>query len=157
MSACGDRRIGLALSGGGLRAVAFHLGCLRALHRLGILDRVEVISTVSGGSVIGACLHAHAGDFPSFETKIRTLLARGLAGPMRRKLFSLLGLKITAAFVLVSAVAACVSCLRLLVKGLGVVTTKSIAGGLERLRSGLLFIDLRAALRSWKPSSTSGS
>ena len=133
MTAVGDRKIGLALSGGGLRAVAFHLGCLRALHRLGILDRVEVISTVSGGSVIGACLHAHTGDFPSFEKKIRTLLARGLAGPMRRKLFSSLGLKIIATFVVVSAVAACVSLLRLLVKGLAFVAPKSIAGRWKRL------------------------
>jgi NTE family protein len=133
MNEPGERKIGLALSGGGLRAVAFHLGCLRALNRLGILDRIEVISTVSGGSVIGACLHAHTGDFASFEAKIRTLLTRGLAGPMRRKLLSLLGLKIIAAFVLVGAVAACVSFLRLLVKGLGLVAPRSIAGHWERL------------------------
>jgi NTE family protein len=133
MIAVGDCKIGLALSGGGLRAVAFHLGCLRALHRLGILDRVEVISTVSGGSVIGACFHAHAGDFPTFEKKIRTLLAGGLAGPMRRKLFSLLGLKIIATFLLVSSVAVCVSFVRLLVKALGIAAPKSIAGRLKRL------------------------
>ena len=92
-----------------------------------------MISTVSAGSVIGACLHAHTGDFPSFEKKIRTLLARGLAGPMRRKLFSSLGLKIIATFVVVSAVAACVSLLRLLVKGLAFVAPKSIAGRWKRL------------------------
>ena len=40
--------IGLALSGGGSRAIAFHLGCLRALHDLGVLEKVGVISTVSG-------------------------------------------------------------------------------------------------------------
>src|SRR5712675_392717 len=67
-------RIGLALSGGGSRAIAFHLGCLRALNRLGLLERVAVLSTVSGGSVIGAYFHAHRGDFASFETKIRALL-----------------------------------------------------------------------------------
>ncbi len=133
MTAVGDRKIGLALSGGGLRAVAFHLGCLRALHRLGILDRLEVISTVSGGSVIGACLHAHTGDFPSFEKKIQMLLARGLIGPMRRKLFSSLGLKIIATFVLVSVVAAGVSFLRLLMKGLAFVAPRSIAGRWNRL------------------------
>ena len=48
------RHIGLSLSGGGSRAIAFHLGCLRALHDRGILDQVRVISTVSGGSIIGA-------------------------------------------------------------------------------------------------------
>ena len=41
------RRIGLALSGGGSRAIAFHLGCLRALHDYGLLDDVDVISAVS--------------------------------------------------------------------------------------------------------------
>ena len=133
MNEVGERKIGLALSGGGSRAVAFHLGCLRALNRLGILNRVEVISTVSGGSVIGACLHAHTGDFASFEVKMRTLLALGLAGPMRRKLFSLLGLKITAAFVLVGAVAVCVALLRLLVKGLGLVAPGAMTGRWERL------------------------
>lgn len=46
--------IGLALSGGGSRAMAFHLGCLRALDDVGILDQIRVLSTISGGSVIGA-------------------------------------------------------------------------------------------------------
>ena len=46
--------IGLALSGGGSRAMAFHLGCLRALNDLGLLERVGVLSTISGGSLIGA-------------------------------------------------------------------------------------------------------
>ena len=80
-------KIGLALSGGGARAIAFHLGCLRALNRLGLLEQVVVLSTVSGGSVIGAYFHAHinsgSGDFASFEANIRDLLARGLA---RRRL-----------------------------------------------------------------------
>ena len=44
--------IGLALSGGGSRAMAFHLGCLRALNDLDILDRIGVLSTISGGSVM---------------------------------------------------------------------------------------------------------
>jgi hypothetical protein len=32
--------IGLALSGGGSRAIAFHLGCLRALQERGVLQKV---------------------------------------------------------------------------------------------------------------------
>lgn len=44
-------KIGLALSGGGYRAAAYHIGTLRALHKLGILDKVDVISSVSGGSI----------------------------------------------------------------------------------------------------------
>lgn len=48
------KRIGLALSGGGYRAAAYHIGTLRALNKLGILDNVDVISSVSGGSIISA-------------------------------------------------------------------------------------------------------
>jgi predicted acylesterase/phospholipase RssA len=53
-AANGSQFIALALSGGGSRAIAFHLGCLRALHDRGVLDKVRVISSVSGGSVIAA-------------------------------------------------------------------------------------------------------
>lgn len=49
-----NKRIGLALSGGGYRAAAYHIGTLRALHKLGILDKVDVISSVSGGSITAA-------------------------------------------------------------------------------------------------------
>jgi NTE family protein len=47
-------RIALALSGGGFRASIFHLGLLRRLAELGWLPDVDVISTVSGGSIVGA-------------------------------------------------------------------------------------------------------
>jgi predicted acylesterase/phospholipase RssA len=46
--------LGLALSGGGSRAAAFHRGTLWALHELGLVELVERVSTVSGGSVFGA-------------------------------------------------------------------------------------------------------
>jgi predicted acylesterase/phospholipase RssA len=46
--------VGLALSGGGSRAAAFHLGTVRALLDLGLLPTIDVISTVSGGSIFGA-------------------------------------------------------------------------------------------------------
>ncbi len=47
-------RIGLALSGGGFRASLFHIGVLARLAELDLLRRVEVLSCVSGGSIIGA-------------------------------------------------------------------------------------------------------
>ncbi len=47
-------KIGLALSGGGFRASIFHLGVIRRLEELGIMKDVSVLSTVSGGSIIGA-------------------------------------------------------------------------------------------------------
>src|SRR5436309_4048405 len=52
-------RLGLALSGGGFRAAFFHLGVLAHLAEIGELRRVEVISTVSGGSIIGALYYLH--------------------------------------------------------------------------------------------------
>lgn len=77
-------KIGLALSGGGSRAMAFHLGCLRALHRHGVLDKVHVISTVSGGSVIGALYATTDGPFTAFEARVRAVLERGLFWPAVR-------------------------------------------------------------------------
>jgi len=47
-------KIGLALSGGGFRASIFHLGIIRRLEELGIMKKVSVISSVSGGSIIAA-------------------------------------------------------------------------------------------------------
>ena len=47
------KKIGLALSGGGFRASLFHLGTLSALAEIGKLKDISVISTVSGGSIIG--------------------------------------------------------------------------------------------------------
>ncbi|PTV96562.1 NTE family protein [Rhodobacter aestuarii] len=44
--------IGLALSGGGFRAALFHLGALRRLVELGVLTKLDRISSVSGGSIV---------------------------------------------------------------------------------------------------------
>lgn len=47
-------KTGLALSGGGFRASYFHIGVLAALAENGKLKDIEVISCVSGGSILGA-------------------------------------------------------------------------------------------------------
>ncbi len=52
-------KLGLTLSGGGFRAAFFHVGVLAQMARLGLLRHVEVISTVSGGSIIGALYYLH--------------------------------------------------------------------------------------------------
>ncbi|WP_250634272.1 patatin-like phospholipase family protein [Pinirhizobacter soli] len=49
-------RIGLALSGGGIRSATFCLGLIRALARNGVLHRFDYLSTVSGGGYIGSML-----------------------------------------------------------------------------------------------------
>lgn len=54
-----EKKLGLALSGGGFRAAFFHLGVLAQMADQGLLRTVEVISTVSGGSIIGALYYLH--------------------------------------------------------------------------------------------------
>lgn len=50
----GAPRIGLALSGGGIRSATFCLGLLRGLAQNGLLKRFDYLSTVSGGGYVGA-------------------------------------------------------------------------------------------------------
>jgi NTE family protein len=50
---------GLALSGGGHRAAFFHIGVLARLADLDMLRGVRVLSTVSGGSIVGALYYMH--------------------------------------------------------------------------------------------------
>ncbi|MBL7796726.1 MAG: patatin-like phospholipase family protein, partial [Saprospiraceae bacterium] len=47
-------KVGLALSGGGFRAALFHVGVFARLAELDLLRHVEVLSCVSGGSIVGA-------------------------------------------------------------------------------------------------------
>jgi predicted acylesterase/phospholipase RssA len=47
-------KIGLGLSGGGFRASLYHIGVLAKLAELDVLRQVEVLSCVSGGSIVGA-------------------------------------------------------------------------------------------------------
>ena len=44
--------VGLALSGGGFRAMLFHLGSFWRLNELGMLPKLSRISGVSGGSLL---------------------------------------------------------------------------------------------------------
>jgi len=50
--------IGIALSGGGFRAMLFHAGAFARLNELGILFRTKRISSVSGGSIAAGHLAA---------------------------------------------------------------------------------------------------
>jgi NTE family protein len=48
--------IGLALSGGGFRATLFHLGAAWRLNELGLLSRLDTVSSVSGGSILSGLM-----------------------------------------------------------------------------------------------------
>ena len=49
----------LCLSGGGVRSASFNLGVLKGLHEIGILNSMDYLSTVSGGSYIAAWYMVH--------------------------------------------------------------------------------------------------
>ncbi|MEM7322967.1 MAG: patatin-like phospholipase family protein [Actinomycetota bacterium] len=90
---------GLALSGGGFRAMLFHVGSLRRLNELGALDPLHRISSVSGGSLTSARLAldwqrivgpaAVASGFDDFQKRVfdfagkRIDIASGLVGIVR--------------------------------------------------------------------------
>lgn len=90
-------KLGLALSGGGFRASLFHVGVLAQLAERDILRSVEVISTVSGGSIIGALYYLHvkrlleassdkqivAGDFIQIVKRIEDEFLQGVQRNLR--------------------------------------------------------------------------
>ncbi len=78
---------GLCLSGGGFRATLFHLGVMRALHKVGLLGRIDAISAVSGGSILAAAYglavaqaekNSTPFDFESFAQSIVRCASRGI-------------------------------------------------------------------------------
>jgi NTE family protein len=73
------KRVGLALSGGGFRAAAFHLGVMRKLKELNLLDKIDVLSCVSGGSIAGGHLAANWGRADVLETLATYLSTRSIA------------------------------------------------------------------------------
>lgn len=77
--------IGICLSGGGFRAALFHLGALRRLHELGVLDQITTFSSVSGGSIIAAHLATLPRPITDWEAQVsapfRSLTARNLRTP----------------------------------------------------------------------------
>jgi NTE family protein len=78
-------RIGLALSGGGFRATAFGLGCLRALHDRDLLKHVSVVSGISGGSILTAMWAYGPQDFSTFDDTVVELLRKGLQGELIKR------------------------------------------------------------------------
>lgn len=77
-------KIGLCLSGGGYRAMLFHLGTLWRLNELGLLRELDRISSVSGGSITSAVLGMNwsrlgfdaAGVAQNFEREVVTPVRR---------------------------------------------------------------------------------
>ena len=68
-------KLGLALSGGGFRASLYHIGVLARLADEDELRRVEVLSCVSGGSIVGT----------HYYLELRSLLERKPDGEITRE------------------------------------------------------------------------
>jgi predicted acylesterase/phospholipase RssA len=94
-----EGKLGLALSGGGFRAAIYHIGVLAALAEQDILKDVEVISCVSGGSIIGAfyylklkkCLESQADGSVNYVEIVQQIEKEFLAGVqtnLRMQVFS---------------------------------------------------------------------
>ena len=74
----------------------FHLGCLRALHDLDLLNRVQVTSSVSGGAVISAMYTYSSDPFQVFDrARCRALTSWTLPRHPSRDVQSGLDLKST--------------------------------------------------------------
>jgi len=96
----GSERSGVALclSGGGFRAALFHLGALRRLNQLGVLSKVDTITSVSGGSIISAHVAERVRPWPEpgdvyakWEEDVaepfRTFVSRDLrTGPLLKRM-----------------------------------------------------------------------
>lgn len=77
--------LALALSGGGYRAAAFHLGALIRLNEAGLLKRVDQVSSVSGGSIVAGTLGLHWSNL-NFDRNGVAANLDAVIGPVRRLL-----------------------------------------------------------------------
>src|SRR6185436_14474852 len=76
--------IGLCLSGGGYRAMLFHVGTIWRLNEVGYLPKLELISSVSGGSITAAAT-ALAWDRLTFDERgVAPEFERAVVEPVRR-------------------------------------------------------------------------
>lgn len=79
--AVGKRKgIGLALSGGGYRAMLFHVGVIIRLNELGLLYRLSRVSSVSGGSITAAVLGMNWTKLEFKPTTGKVRIASNLSG-----------------------------------------------------------------------------
>jgi NTE family protein len=76
--------LALCLSGGGYRAMLFHVGAILRLNELGILPDLKRVSSVSGGSVTAGLLGLNWKKLTFDSSKRATNLSRLLVEPLQR-------------------------------------------------------------------------
>ena len=76
--------IALSLSGGGYRAMLFHVGSLWRLYETGLLGRMERISSVSGGSITAAVVGRGWTNLQPGAAPDRVRFEKHVVNPIRR-------------------------------------------------------------------------
>jgi NTE family protein len=76
--------VALCLSGGGYRAMLFHVGALWRLNELGYLPKLDRISSVSGGSITAATLGRGWGRLQFDAHGVSPAFAAEVVAPLRR-------------------------------------------------------------------------
>lgn len=76
--------IGLCLSGGGYRAMIYHVGAIIRLNELGFLPRISEIASVSGGSITAGLLALRWQNLRFDEHGRATNLDEVFVAPLRR-------------------------------------------------------------------------
>jgi NTE family protein len=75
--------IALCLSGGGYRAMLFHLGGLWRLNELGLLPELDRVSAVSGGALTASALAVAWGELDFGDAGVARAFAARVVGPVR--------------------------------------------------------------------------
>jgi len=75
--------LGLCLSGGGYRAMVFHVGALWRLYEIGFLRKANRISSVSGGSITAALLALKWNDLSFDPALVGSDFVRHVVQPIR--------------------------------------------------------------------------
>jgi NTE family protein len=74
--------VGLCLSGGGFRAMVYHVGVLLRLNELGALPQIREVASVSGGSIAAGKLAQSWGRLNFDERGVATNLSEQVAEPL---------------------------------------------------------------------------
>ena len=79
-----EQGIALCLSGGGYRAMVFHIGALWRLYELRLLDKINRISSVSGGSITAGLLALRWRELSFNPASLQNDFVPKVVGPLRR-------------------------------------------------------------------------
>lgn len=96
MALADGKTVGLALSGGGFRATLFGLGSLTRLNEAGLLGRLDLVTSVSGGAILAGILAQRWRELEFVDgraTNFDTLVARDVFAFCNRSIDIGAGLK----------------------------------------------------------------